>query len=147
LRPNTTKSLIDWTRGPSSGVWQPSTRADAPRMEAAIMGWSTLERPLDAKPPAPMTVRVQALPARSGFPDHTHEWGQVAYAISGVLAVYVPGQSFVISPKHAAWLPAGVAHRVGSPLGAEYRSLWVATEAVDIRMWSDAVRAANIRVE
>lgn len=96
------------------------------------MGWSTLERPLDAKPPAPMTVRVQALPARSEFPDHTHEWGQVAYAISGVLAVYVPGQSFVISPKHAAWLPAGVAHRVGSLLGAEYRSLWVATEAVDL---------------
>ena len=41
----------------------------------------------------------------------------------------VEGRSFVISPEQAVWLPTGVRHRVGSLLGAQFRSLWVADEA------------------
>jgi AraC-like DNA-binding protein len=53
----------------------------------------------------------------------------MVYAISGVLTVAVEGQSFVISPEQAVWLPTGLRHRVGSLLGAEFRSLWIADEA------------------
>jgi AraC-like DNA-binding protein len=53
----------------------------------------------------------------------------MAYAISGVLTVAVEGQSLVISPEQAVWLPTGLRHRVGSLLGAEFRSLWIADEA------------------
>jgi AraC-like DNA-binding protein len=35
----------------------------------------------------------------------------------------------VISPEQAVWLPMGLRHRVGSLLGAEFRSLWIADEA------------------
>jgi AraC-like DNA-binding protein len=52
------------------------------------------------------------------------------YAISGVLAVGTTGQSLVISPEQAVWIPSGVVHRVGSLLGAEFRSLWIANEAI-----------------
>ncbi|SCW89371.1 AraC-type DNA-binding protein [Sphingobium faniae] len=78
-----------------------------------------------------MTVRVQAIPSRTYFPDHAHEWGQVVYAISGVLAVSITGQSFAISPQQAVWLPLGVKHRVGSLMGAEFRSLWIARDWID----------------
>ena len=48
---------------------------------------------------------------------------------SGVLTVAVEGRSFVISPEQAVWLPTGLRHRVGSLLGAEFRSLWIADES------------------
>ncbi|MCW8084263.1 cupin domain-containing protein [Roseococcus sp. MDT2-1-1] len=76
-----------------------------------------------------MTVRAQSIPARHSFSEHSHPWHQVVYAISGVLTVTVEGQSFAISTEQAVWLPTGLRHRVGSLLGAEFRSLWIAEEA------------------
>lgn len=90
--------------------------------------WTAAAMPQDARAPAPMTVRVQSLPARSVFPEHAHGWAQVVHAVSGVLTVSIPGGSFVISPRQAVWLPPGVPHQVGSLLGAEFRSLWIAAE-------------------
>lgn len=89
--------------------------------------WQAIEAPADAAPPDPITMRAQAIPARGYFPEHSHDWGQLVYAISGVLAVSAMGRSHVISPEQAVWLPAGTAHRVGSLLGAEFRSLWIAS--------------------
>jgi AraC-like DNA-binding protein len=93
------------------------------------MRWETIAAPPGVMPPRPMTVRAQSIPARHYFPEHTHAWHQAAYAISGVLTVAVEGQSLVISPEQAVWLPTGLRHRVGSLLGAEFRSLWIADEA------------------
>ena len=92
-----------------------------------MLDWNSIEAPPDAAAPAPLTVRAQTLPARSFFPEHTHDWGQLVYAIAGVLAVGIAGRSYVISPEQAVWLPTGVAHRVASLLGAEFRSLWIAS--------------------
>lgn len=89
---------------------------------------SPIEVPDGLTPPAPITVRAQAIPARGYFAEHAHRWHQIVYATSGVLTVAVDGHSFVISPEQAVWLPTGVRHRVGSLLGAEFRSLWVADE-------------------
>jgi AraC-like DNA-binding protein len=93
------------------------------------MLWETIAAPPGLAAPKPITVRAQSIPARHYFPEHAHRWHQVAYAISGVLTVSVEGHSFVISPEQAVWLPAGLPHRVGSLLGAEFRSLWIAEEA------------------
>lgn len=93
------------------------------------MTWETIAAPPGLPPPRPMTVRAQSIPARHYFPEHAHRWNQVVYAISGVLTVAVEGRSFVISPEQAVWLPTGLRHRVGSLLGAEFRSLWIADEA------------------
>ncbi len=93
------------------------------------MLWETIATPPGLAAPRPMTVRAQSIPTRHYFPEHAHRWHQVAYAVSGVLSVAVEGHSFVISPEQAVWLPAGLPHRVGSLLGAEFRSLWIAEEA------------------
>src|SRR5919202_4651686 len=92
------------------------------------MIWETIAAPPGLAPPRPMTVRAQSIPARHSFPEHAHHWNQVVYAIAGVLTVAVEGRSFVISPEQAVWLPTGQRHRVGSLLGAEFRSLWIADE-------------------
>jgi AraC-like DNA-binding protein len=91
--------------------------------------WEIIKAPPGLAPPRPITVRAQSIPARHYFPDHSHTWNQMVYAISGVLTVAVEGRSFVISPEQAVWLPTGLGHRVGSLLGAEFRSLWIADEA------------------
>lgn len=93
------------------------------------MNCSVITAPPDVLPPRPLTIRAQSIPARRYFPEHTHDWHQLVYAIDGVLTVSTVGQTFVTSPAQAAWLPRGTAHRVGSLLGAEFRSLWISTEA------------------
>jgi AraC-like DNA-binding protein len=93
------------------------------------MIWQTIEAPSGLPPPRPMTMRAQSIPARHIFPEHAHDWNQVVYAISGVLTVAVDGRSFVISPEQAMWVPTGLRHRVGTLLGAEFRSLWISDEA------------------
>ena len=107
-------------------------------------------------PPHPMTVRAQSIPARQSFQEHAHAWHQMVYAISGVLTVAVEGQSLVISPEQAVWLPTGLRHRVGSLFGVEFRSLWIADEAgeglpanptvfgVSPLLWALIVEAAEI---
>jgi AraC-like DNA-binding protein len=91
--------------------------------------WETIEAPPGLPPPKPMTMRAQSIPARHQFPEHVHDWNQVVYAISGVLTVAVEGRSFVISPEQAMWVPTSLQHRVGTLLGAEFRSLWLSDEA------------------
>ena len=91
--------------------------------------WEALSLPFDLGPPRPMIVRVQSIPARHNFPEHAHEWNQLVHAISGVLTVTMEGSCFAIPPEQAVWLPTGTWHRVGSLLGAEFRSLWVADDA------------------
>ncbi|MDE2007508.1 MAG: helix-turn-helix transcriptional regulator [Rhodospirillales bacterium] len=93
------------------------------------MLWETIAAPPGLPPPRPITVRAQSIPARHSFPDHAHDWNQVVHAIAGVLTVAVEGRTLVISPAQAVWLPTGVRHRVGSLLGAEFRSLWIAGDA------------------
>src|SRR5262245_54731616 len=91
--------------------------------------WEPLSVPVDLGPPRPMIVRAESLPARRYFPEHSHDWNQLVHAISGVLTVTVEGSCFAISPEQAVWLPSGARHRVGSLLGSEFRSLWIAKGA------------------
>lgn len=91
------------------------------------MNWDIIEAPHDLPPPDPLKVRAQSIPARHSFPEHSHDWHQMVYAISGVLTVTTKAGSFVISPEQAAWLPTGLDHKVGSMFGAEFRSLWISS--------------------
>src|SRR5579872_5147130 len=93
------------------------------------MIWSTVAAPPDVAAPRPITMRAQTIPPRHYFPQHAHDWHQLAYAVDGTLTVSLDRQTLVVSPDQAVWLPTGVSHAVGSLLGAEFRSLWIANEA------------------
>jgi AraC-like DNA-binding protein/mannose-6-phosphate isomerase-like protein (cupin superfamily) len=92
-------------------------------------GWKALDSPRGLGPPRPLIIRAQSLPAKNYFAEHRHGWNQLVYAIAGVLTVNAEGKSVVISPEQAVWLPTGTRHWVGSLMGAEFRSLWVANDA------------------
>lgn len=89
--------------------------------------WQELVSP-DLGAPQPLIVRIGSIPARHCFSEHTHPWNQLIYAISGVLTVTIEGSCFVIPSEQAAWVPTGMRHRVGSLLGAEFRTLWLDDE-------------------
>lgn len=93
------------------------------------MTWSTVAAPPDVAAPRPITMRAQTIPPRHYFPQHAHDWHQLAYAVDGTLTVSLDRQTLAVSPDQAVWLPTGVSHAVGSLLGAEFRSLWIANEA------------------
>lgn len=65
------------------------------------MTWTTLRQDGGLRPPDPLTVRVQRIPARHEFAEHSHEWHQVVYAISGPLTVVAEQRSFLIAPEQA----------------------------------------------
>lgn len=92
------------------------------------MAWKAIEAPPGLARPKPMAVRAQSTPRAATSPSICTR-GTMVYAISGVLTVAVEGGTFAISPEQAIWLPTGLRHRVGSLLGAEFRSLWIADEA------------------
>jgi AraC-like DNA-binding protein len=89
--------------------------------------WQELKSP-DLGAPRPLIVRIESIPPRHCFAEHAHSWNQLVYAISGVLTVTIEGNCFVIPSEQAAWVPTGTRHRVGSLLGAEFRSLWLDDE-------------------
>jgi AraC-like DNA-binding protein len=92
-------------------------------------GWKALNSPASLGAPQPLIVRVESLPPRSYFVEHSHSWHQLVYAVTGVLTVSADARSIAISPEQAVWLPTGTKHSVGSLMGAEFRSLWVADDA------------------
>ncbi|MEP6495521.1 MAG: helix-turn-helix transcriptional regulator [bacterium] len=57
---------------------------------------------------------VRSLAARfsngRSLPSHTHAWGQLIYAASGVTSVQTEHGSWVAPPRWAVWAPAGVTH-------------------------------------
>ena len=90
--------------------------------------WATLEVGTALGPPRPVMLRALSVPPRHYFPEHSHPWNQLVYAISGVVIVAIAGSSFVVPPEQAVWLPTGTRHSVGSLFGAEFRSLYIADE-------------------
>lgn len=38
---------------------------------------------------------------------HRHDWGQLLYAMSGVMWVETPREALVVPPQRAVWLPPG----------------------------------------
>lgn len=60
---------------------------------------------------------------------HSHDWGQLSYASSGVLEVRTETGGFVAPPRHAVWVPARCEHEVLNHGQTEMRSLYVRADS------------------
>ena len=43
---------------------------------------------------------------------HTHPWGQLVYAVSGVMQVETPHAAWLVPPTRAIWLPPRMPHGI-----------------------------------
>lgn len=79
--------------------------------------------------PRPIFSRHESLAPGLVTPRHRHPWGQLSYALSGVLEVRTPDGGHVAPPMCAVWLPAGLEHEVLNRGRTEMRSLYVRADA------------------
>ncbi|MFI0712062.1 AraC family transcriptional regulator [Streptomyces inhibens] len=77
-------------------------------------------------PPAEAAVVVGSFAMGGGqwFPGHQHDHHQLAWARRGVLAVRAIGNTWVLPPSMALWIPAGTRHATGAAGPALFRSLY-----------------------
>jgi len=71
----------------------------------------------------PITILSFDLPKAEKSRSHQHAWGQLIYAISGVLFVNTESGSYIVPPNRAVWIPGGIEHNIETPSGAKVRSL------------------------
>ncbi len=82
-------------------------------------------------PSAQRPVRMVArdLNASELLTAHTHPWGQVTYALDGVVRVTVGNSAWIVPPQRAIWIPPDVRHEVVTLEKARLRALYVDADA------------------
>jgi len=73
------------------------------------------------------TFKLHQAFKRSGdaLPLHTHDEGQLTYAASGMVQVHTDAGVWLVPPQLAAWIPAGIPHRLDIITDAVLRTvLW-----------------------
>lgn len=98
-------------------------------------GHSTLPEPQAlehlTRLPRPVYGHVQALPNIVLGYRHAHPWGQLSYAIDGVLQVHTDHGFYLVPPQRAVWVPAQLQHRVSCPANTCLRSLYLEQAPAD----------------
>ncbi len=56
---------------------------------------------------------------------HSHDWGQLLYAMSGVMWVETPREALVVPPQRAVWLPPGVEHGIRVVCDLQMRNIYL----------------------
>lgn len=56
---------------------------------------------------------------------HSHAWGQVTYAIDGVVRVTVGSSTWIVPPQRAIWIPPQAVHEVATLEPARLRALYI----------------------
>ena len=84
-----------------------------------------------AAPPDLSDTAVPVQPLSRTYPrglyiePHEHDWGQVLYAMSGVMWVETPNEALVVPPQRAVWLPPGVPHGIRVVSDLEMRNIYL----------------------
>ena len=74
-----------------------------------------------------LTIRTASATFSDGasLPPHSHPWGQLSYAITGVLSVWSPEGSWVAPPNWAIWTPPTARHAMRFTGTTWLRTLYV----------------------
>jgi AraC-like DNA-binding protein len=75
--------------------------------------------------PYPVFMKAKDLPAQSKVIEHSHDWDQLIYAVSGLLEVSSSKGQHLLPPGQAVWIPANQRHSIATLNGAKLRSVHV----------------------
>ena len=90
------------------------------------------ETPTDVKPL--FTIFRTTKQRNESLGLHSHEEGQLTFAASGMVQVHTDAGVWLVPPQLAAWVPAGVHHRLEAMTDAE---LWmVHWDPATVKAWS-----------
>ncbi len=85
-----------------------------------------LAAPPDLSDPAvPVQPLARTYPRGLYVEPHSHDWGQLLYAMSGVMWVETPQEALVVPPQRAVWLPPGVEHGIRVVSDLQMRNIYL----------------------
>jgi AraC-like DNA-binding protein len=80
----------------------------------------------DPTPERPVRVAARDLNAAEILSRHNHVYGQLTYAIDGVMRVAVDDATWIVPPQRAIWIPPQVFHEIETLESARIRVLRIA---------------------
>lgn len=80
-------------------------------------------------PERPVRMVARDLNASELLAAHSHAWGQVTYALDGVVRVTVGNSTWIVPPQRAIWIPPALQHEVATLERARLRALYVHADA------------------
>ncbi|MBM7060599.1 helix-turn-helix transcriptional regulator [Pseudomonas sp. UL073] len=81
-----------------------------------------------SRPGTPVRAVARSYPRGLYIEPHEHEWGQLLYAMSGIMWVETPHEALLVPPLRAVWLPPGVPHAVRVVSELEMRNIYLQPE-------------------
>lgn len=88
---------------------------------------NTTPRPPGYEPDARRPVRLLArdLQREQLLRSHSHPWGQVTYALEGIVRVSTANSSWIVPPLRAIWIPPDLVHEVATLEQTRLRALYI----------------------
>jgi AraC-like DNA-binding protein len=77
----------------------------------------------------PVRLVARDLGASELLAAHSHVWGQVTYALDGVVRVTAGNSTWIVPPMRAIWIPPDLLHEVVTLEKARLRALYVHAKA------------------
>lgn len=84
-------------------------------------------------PERPVRLVARNLNAYELLAAHQHDWGQVTYALDGVVRVTVGNSTWIVPPQRAIWIPARAMHEVTTLEKAKLRAVYVHADVSPFR--------------
>jgi AraC-like DNA-binding protein len=81
-------------------------------------------------PQRPVHLTARDLDALELLAPHQHTWGQLTWALDGVIRVSADNSTWMVPPSRAIWIPVGMVHEVATLEKARLRALHVYADAV-----------------
>jgi AraC-like DNA-binding protein/quercetin dioxygenase-like cupin family protein len=76
-------------------------------------------------PARPVRVVARDLDASQVLAMHSHAWGQVTYALDGVVRMTVGNSTWIVPPQRAIWIPPNAKHEITTLEKVRLRALYV----------------------
>lgn len=77
----------------------------------------------------PVRLMARDLNASELLSAHSHTWGQVTYALEGILRVSCSNTTWIVPPQRAIWIPPNAVHEVSTLEKSRLRALYVHPDA------------------
>jgi AraC-like DNA-binding protein/quercetin dioxygenase-like cupin family protein len=81
----------------------------------------------------PVRMVARNLAASELLAAHHHAWGQVTYALEGVIRVTVENSTWIVPPMRAIWIPPQAVHEITTLEKANLRAIYVLAEKAPFR--------------
>ncbi|WP_043310771.1 helix-turn-helix domain-containing protein [Pseudomonas sp. ML96] len=76
----------------------------------------------------PLRALARSYPRGLFIEPHQHEWGQLLYAMSGIMWVEIPGEALLVPPLRGVWLPPGVPHGIRVVSELQMRNIYLSPQ-------------------